>query len=81
MDKELCPYLDKGALKNFYSDLWELPKIADLSYGVIEYGGEYTRWQFSFDIFQAGMSGINSTIDKWKSVIDVCIKRIMTEFS
>lgn len=80
-DKDLYPHHDRVALDAFYSSLWDMPKIADLSSGVIEYGGEYDRWTFSFDVFQSGMSGINSTMDKWKSAIDVCIKRIMTEFS
>ena len=81
IDTDEYPHLDPEALNNFYSDLWDLPKIVDLSSGIIEYGGEYTRWDFSFDVFQAGMSGINSSIDKWKTAIDVNIKRIMTEFS
>ncbi|MBQ4332513.1 MAG: extracellular solute-binding protein [Clostridia bacterium] len=61
--------------------LWDMPKIMDVSQGIVEYGGEYNEWDFSFDVFQAGMSGINTNINKWKSAIDVNIKRIMTEFS
>ena len=81
LDRELYPYYDVVYLNTFYSSLWDLPKIADLSAGIIEYGGEYSRWNFSFDVFLAGMSGINSTMDKWNSAIDICIRRIMTEFS
>ena len=61
--------------------LWDMPKIMDVSTGIVEYGGEYSEWDFSFDVFQAGMSGISANIDKWKSAIDVNIKRILTEFS
>ena len=61
--------------------LWNMPKVINCSQGVIEYGGEYSQWDFSFDVFQAGMSGISTNISKWKTAIDVNIKRIMTEFS
>ena len=61
--------------------LWDMPKVINCSQGIIEYGGEYSQWDFSFDVFQAGISGINTNINKWKSAIDVNIKRIMTEFS
>lgn len=81
LDREKYPYVDTIAMNAFYSELWDLPKIPDLSSAIIEYGGEYSRWDFSFDIFQAGMSGINANIDKWKSAIDINIRRIMTEFS
>ena len=61
--------------------LWDMPKVMDVSQGIVEYGGEYSEWDFSFDVFQAGMSGISTNISKWKTAIDVNIKRIMTEFS
>ena len=61
--------------------MWECEKVPNLGQGILEYGGEYGRFDFGYDIFLAGMSGINTTIDKWKTAIDVNIKRIMTEFS
>ena len=81
IDRELYPHYDNDMLDAFYASLWDMPKIPDLSASIIEYGGEYSRWDFSYDIFLSGMSGINSTMNKWKGAIDVCIKRIMTEFS
>ena len=61
--------------------MWEYKKVPDMLEGVLSYGGEYDQWNFSYDIFQAGMSGINTNIGKWKSALDVNIKRITTEFS
>ncbi|MBR5523782.1 MAG: extracellular solute-binding protein [Clostridia bacterium] len=61
--------------------MWDYTKVPDMGQGVLEYGGEYSRWDFGYDIFLAGMSGINTNVDKWSSALDVNIKRIMTEFS
>ncbi len=68
-------------IQSLTAELWDMPKVMDICQGVVEYGGEYSEWDFSFDVFQAGMSGIQTNISKWKSAIDVNIKRIMTEFS
>ena len=68
-------------LKELTRTLWEMPKVAECSTGIVEYGGSYNKEDFSFDVFQSGMSGINTSIDKWKSAIDICIRQIMTEFS
>lgn len=81
LDTETYPHWDILTLNAFYSELWNLSKIPDLSAAIIEYGGEYSRWDFSFDVFQAGMSGITTNMNKWKSAIDINIRRIMTEFS
>ena len=61
--------------------LWELDKIPNMSQGVLEYGGEYSHWDLGYEIWYGGMSGIQSSIGKWKGALDVNIKRIMTEFS
>ncbi|MBQ4332693.1 MAG: extracellular solute-binding protein [Clostridia bacterium] len=61
--------------------IWECDKIANMGQGVLEYGGEYSHWDFGYEIWYAGLSGVQSSIGKWKGAIDVNIKRIMTEFS
>jgi len=71
----------EAEIESVKQQLWDMPKVLNCSTGIVEYGGEYNQWDFSFDVFQAGMSGINTNINKWKSAIDVNIKRIMTEFS
>ena len=75
------PHYPAEEIEAMKKTLWDMPKVLECSQGIIEYGGEYSQWDFSFDVFQAGISGITANMDKWKSAIDVNIKRIMTEFS
>ena len=72
---------DRNAFNAVRRAMWEMEKVSDTSEGLITYGGNYNIWEFGAEVTSSGMSGINTSINKWKSAIDICIRQIMTEFS
>lgn len=67
------------SVAGFCDWLWEQPKTFKISQGVIEYGGDYDWYDYNYETV-GSKEKVDSSMDKWSSVIDANIKKIYSEF-